>query len=125
MEQDAVIETSKKYPQAFKSMDIKLIDTFFTKNATKTGFMYNYESNNWMGTSTVEIKEIKNWAADYNKDHIMPNSEAKIQILDLQEKIAVVKLEMDWAPNRKGCDYLFLIKEEAWLIDKILWQSVL
>ncbi|NMH88096.1 nuclear transport factor 2 family protein [Flavivirga algicola] len=125
MEQNEIIQISKKYPLAFKNMDISLIDDFFSKNATKTGFMYDYESGDWTDVSTTEISEIKNWVADYNKNGIMPDSEAKVQILDLQEKIAVVKLEMDWAPNRKGCDYLFLIKEDTWLIDKILWQSVL
>ncbi len=125
MEQNEIIQISKKYPQAFKDMDLNLIDRFFTENASKTGFMYDYESSNWTDVSTTGISELKNWVAGYNKKGIMPNSEVKVQILDLQEKIAVVKLEMDWAPNRKGCDYLFLIKEDTWLIDKILWQSIL
>ncbi|AUP81396.1 nuclear transport factor 2 family protein [Flavivirga eckloniae] len=125
MEQNEIIETSKNYPLAFKSMDVSLIDVFFAKNATKTGFMYNYESGSWMDISTVEITEIKNWVTDYNKSDIMPDSEAKVEILDQQDRIAVVKVEMDWAPNRKGCDYLFLVKEDTWLIDKILWQSIL
>lgn len=125
MEQIEIIQISKKYPLAFKTMDLSLIDRFFTKNVTKTGFLYDYESNNWMETMTVGILDLKNWVADYNKHDIMPDSEIKIQILDLQEKIAVVKLEMNWAPNKKGCDYLFLIKEDTWLINKILFQSIL
>ncbi|MDO5980316.1 nuclear transport factor 2 family protein [Flavivirga spongiicola] len=125
MEQSDIIQISKKYPQAFKSMDPNLIDRFFTKNVTKTGFLYDYESSNWTDMTTVGVLDLKNWVTDYNKHDIIPDSEIKIQILDLQEKIAVVKLEMDWAPNKKGCDYLFLIKEDTWLIDKILWQSTL
>ncbi|GAA3605955.1 nuclear transport factor 2 family protein [Flavivirga amylovorans] len=125
MEKNEIIQISKKHPQAFKNMDLDLVDQFFTKNATKTGFMYDYESSKWTDVTTVGLSDFKNWVADYNKNDIMPNSEIKVQVLDLQEKIAIVKLEMDWAPNKKGCDYLFLIKEDRWLIDKILWQSIL
>ncbi|TGV04069.1 nuclear transport factor 2 family protein [Flavivirga rizhaonensis] len=125
MEQNEVIQISKKYPLAFKSMNSSLVDQFFTKNATKTGFMYDYELSKWGDINTVGVSDLKNWVVDYNKNDVMPDSEIKVDILDLQEKIAIVKLEMDWAPNKKGCDYLFLIKENSWLIDKILWQSIL
>ncbi len=125
MEHNQVIEASKQYPLAFKNCALSLIDKFFTKNASKTGFMYNYESDKWMDISTVEIPEIKDWVKTYNANNIMPDSEPKIQVLDIQDKIAVVKVELDWALNRKGCDYIFLVKEKTWLIDKILWQSIL
>ncbi len=125
MEHNQVIEASKQYPLAFKNLAPSLIDKFFTKNASKTGFMYDYESDKWMDISTVEIPEIKDWVKTYNANNIMPDSEPKIQVLDIQDKIAVVKVELDWALNRKGCDYIFLVKEKTWLIDKILWQSIL
>ena len=56
----------------------------------------------------------------------MPESEIEVKILDVQDKIAVVKIDLYWTENRKGCDYLFLVKEnDSWLIDKTLWQSLL
>lgn len=126
MNQNEIIEVSKMYPKAFKEVDESLIDIYFAKNATKTGFLYDYESRNWLGISTIGIEEIKQWVATYNKESIMPNSQIDIEVLDVQAKIAVVKMELEWAKDRKGCDYLFLTKENnTWLIDKILYQSIL
>lgn len=126
MNQKEIIEVSKMYPKAFKELNTNLIDMYFAKNATKTGFIYDYESNKWLDLSTIGVDETKQWVSSYNKENIMPESEINIEILDIQEKIAVVKIDMYWAENKKGCDYLFLVKESSsWLIDKILYQSVL
>ncbi|WP_298425518.1 nuclear transport factor 2 family protein [uncultured Kordia sp.] len=126
MNQNEITKVSKMYPKAFKELDTSLIDKYFTKGATKTGFMYDYESQKWLDLSTVGIDEIKQWVLTYNKEKIMPESEIELKILDIQDKIAVVKIDLYWAENRKGCDYLFLVKEnDSWLIDKTLWQSVL
>ncbi|TPN86828.1 nuclear transport factor 2 family protein [Aquimarina algicola] len=126
MNENEIIKVSKMYPKAFKELDTNLIDKYFAKNATKTGFIYDYDSQKWLDLSTVGIEEIKQWVLLYNKEKIMPESEIDIEILNTQDRIAVVKIDMYWAENRKGCDYLFLVKENSsWYIDKILYQSVL
>ncbi|WP_420573069.1 nuclear transport factor 2 family protein [Kordia sp.] len=126
MNQSEITKVSKMYPKAFKELNTNLIDKYFTKEAIKTGFMYDYESRKWLDLSTVGVDEIKQWVLSYNKEGIMPESEIDVEILDIQNKIAVVKIDMYWTKNRKGCDYLFLIKEnDYWYIDKILWQSIL
>ncbi len=126
MNQNEIIKVSKMYPKAFKELDISLIDNYFSKSATKTGFIYDYDSNKWLDISTVGVDEIKQWVLSYNKDKIMPDSKINIEILGIQDKIAVVQIDMFWAENRKGCDYLFLVKENnSWVIDKILYQSIL
>ncbi|WP_109434665.1 MULTISPECIES: nuclear transport factor 2 family protein [Aquimarina] len=126
MNQNEITKVSKMYPKAFKELDTNLIDKYFAKDATKTGFIYDYESKKWLDLSTVGIDEIKKWVLTYNKEKIMPKSEINLEILDVQEKIAVVKIDMYWAENKKGCDYVFLVKEDSsWYIDKILYQSVL
>ncbi|GAA3582194.1 nuclear transport factor 2 family protein [Snuella lapsa] len=126
MNQNEIISAAKMYPKAFKELNIELIDKYFTINATKTGFMYDYDSNKWLDISTVEINEIKQWATTYNKNNIMPENEINVKILDTKDKIAVVRIDMYWAENKKGCDYLFLVKENnSWIIDKILYQSIL
>jgi len=56
----------------------------------------------------------------------MPDTEANIEVLDAQDRIAVVKIDMFWAEGKKGCDYLYLVKENnTWVIDKILYQSII
>ncbi len=125
-EEKLIIETAKKYPDAFKLMDISLIDASFTTNATKTGFLFDYENGNWLDISTARIPEIKEWAANFNKEGIIPNTEVKINVLDMQDRTAVVKLEMDWLLDKKGCDYIFLVKEDKnWKIQTIVYQSII
>lgn len=57
-----------------------------------------------------------------NKRNLANETMAKIrdvQILDMLDKIAVVKLRAWW-----GIDYLLLSKtSDRWIIEKVLWQS--
>lgn len=126
MNHSEITEVSKMYPKAFKTLDTNLIDKYFAKNAIKTGFIYDYDDSKWMDISTITLNEIKEWASSYNKENIMPESEINVEVLDVQEKIAVVKIDMYWAEHKKGCDYLLLVKEnDSWIIDKVMYQSVL
>ncbi len=126
MEEQSILKTAQMYPLAFQKMDTSLIDSYFTKNATKTGFIYDYENSNWLDASTVNLAEIKTWASTFNKDGIMPETSPSITILDTQDLTAVVKLEMEWLKNLKGCDYINLIKEgNQWKIQTIIYQSIL
>ena len=125
MEQNRVIHVVKSYPKAFKFMDATLIDENFTKNASKTGALYDYETQEWGEVTTANIEEIKNWVASHNKGNIMPDMDIDIQIIDIQDKIALVKIELEWVKNIKGSDYILLVKKgNAWLIDKIYYQSI-
>ena len=126
MEQKDILSVAEKYPLAFKQMNTNLIDTYFTKNATKTGFIFDYEKGEWLDLATVGIPEMKTWAQSFNKDNIIPNTDFKMDILDAQDRTAVVKLEMEWLVGKKGVDYILLVKEENhWKITTIIYQSIL
>ena len=126
MEEKNILAVAEKYPQAFKLMDVNLIDQYFTENATKTGFIFDYDNDKWLDLSTVGLKEIKEWAATFNKEGIMPDTEVKIDVLDSQDRTAVVRLEMDWLADKKGCDYILLVKDSGqWKIQTIIYQSIL
>jgi len=44
----------------------------------------------------------------------------KIEIMDVQDKIACIKLTLYW-----GIDYLLMAKyDDKWMINKVLWQSL-
>ena len=47
-------------------------------------------------------------------------SPKKIEILDLQDKIAAVKVTAYW-----GIDYMFLAKNDKgnWMIEQVIWQG--
>jgi hypothetical protein len=124
-EEKIILETAKNYPRAFKNSDPKLIDECFSPQAIKMGYFYDYEKDEWMDNAISDFEEIKKWASEYNTNNIMPKSNIKATLLDFKDKIAVVKIELEWAPEKWGCDYVFLIKENnKWSIIKILWQSI-
>jgi len=124
-EEKTILEIAKCYPKAFKNSDPKLIDEFFSPKVIKMGFFYDYEKEKWMDNTSSDFEEIKKWATEYNTKNIMPESAFKATLLDFKDKIAVVKIELEWAPEKWGCDYVFLIKENnKWKIIKILWQSI-
>ncbi|TPN81675.1 nuclear transport factor 2 family protein [Aquimarina algicola] len=124
-QESLVIETARKYPMAFKQMDTKLIDIFFSKKISKIGYEYDYIKKSWMGMTNMNCDDLKTSVASYNQNNIMPDTEPDITILDLQDKIAIVKVEIEWAPKIFRFDYLLLTKEDKnWCIEKILWQSI-
>ncbi|UTW61141.1 nuclear transport factor 2 family protein [bacterium SCSIO 12741] len=126
MEKHEILNAAQSYPLAFQKMDTDLIDNQFTKDATKTGFIYDHENKKWLDVSTVGIAEIKEWVVTFNQDNIMPDTPRTMNILDAQDRTAVVKLEMEWSQGLKGCDYINLIKEDGqWKIQTIVYQSIL
>ncbi|WP_298486767.1 nuclear transport factor 2 family protein [uncultured Maribacter sp.] len=126
MEQNKIMTVVKSYPEAFKLMDTSLIDKNFTKNASKTGVLYDYETKKWGELTNANIEEIKKWVTVHNKENSMPDIHIKSQIIDIQDKIALVKIELEWIKNIKGSDYILLVKKgNEWLIDKIYYQSII
>lgn len=120
-----VIEIAKQYVKAFKEVKPELVEKHFLPNATKTGYFYDYEKSEWTDISTHSFGQISEWTKSYNTNGIMPDSGIQATLLDIQDKIAVVKIVAEWVADKWGCDYVFLVKEnEEWRISSILWQSV-
>jgi len=127
MEQEQVIiEVAEQYVKAFKEVNPKLITDYFAPECIKIGYFFNFEEDKWEDKSIHNYNEIKQWVAAYNVEGIMPDSEIKTTLLDVQDKIAVVKLEVEWAPRMWGCDYVLLSKDNGnWLITNIIYQTVI
>lgn len=80
------------------------------------------KKSEWTDISTHSFGQILEWTKSYNTNGIMLDSEIEATLLDIQGKIAVVKVVAEWVADKWGCDY---IKEnEEWRINSILWQSV-
>jgi len=61
---------------------------------------------------TLDILNNPQWGAP-------KNAVKKVEILDVQDKIANVKLTVYW-----GIDYLLLVKyDDRWMITKVIWQA--
>ena len=96
------------------------IERSVSKNLAKVGY--------WRAKDATEYKEspmtydqLYSVAETWNKEgQVDPKTARKdIEILDMMDKTAVVKLSAHW-----GMDYLNLAKvDERWMIINVLWQS--
>jgi len=109
------------YVEGFYSGDTAKIYYSIDQNASKHG----YYKGNQLDTAYRKIPMSFSQMIGYSKNERNRPSEANakirdIQILDLQTKIASVKLRAWW-----GIDYLLLTKmQDRWVVEKVLWQSL-
>ncbi len=108
------------YIEGFYEGDITKIERSIHPELSKLGF----------GSKSKGSKEHKmsyERALDYARDvandpkwKAPKDAAKKVEILDVQDKIACVKLTLYW-----GIDYLLLAKyDDRWMITKVLWQAV-
>ncbi|MEJ2444020.1 MAG: nuclear transport factor 2 family protein [Exilibacterium sp.] len=125
-EKQQILDASMKYYEAFKHVEPELITKYFAPGFRKTGFMYDYDREAYMDLSSHSLEEVIEWASQYNTSNHMPGGDVRMEVLDIQDKTAVVKLVAAWAEERWGVDYLALAKiDERWMITGILWQSLI
>jgi hypothetical protein len=117
----AVRKAANDYIEGFYFGDTAKIYYSIDANASKHG----YYKGNQSDTGYRKIPMSFSQMIGYSKNERNRPSEANakirdIQILDLQSKIASVKLRAWW-----GIDYLLLTKmQDKWVIEKVLWQSL-
>jgi len=109
------------YVEGFYFGDTSKIYYSIDQQASKHGYYKGSPSD----TAYQKIPMSFSQMIGYSKNERNRPSEANakirdIQILDLQSKIASVKLRAWW-----GIDYLLLTKmQDRWVIEKVLWQSL-
>ncbi len=83
MEQNRVIHVVKSYPKAFKFMDATPIDENFTKNASKTGALYDYETQEWGEVATVSAQNF-----------IAPSGEGSPNSQSFADRVSVLRFQL-------------------------------
>jgi hypothetical protein len=117
----AVHKAANDYIEGFYFGDTARIYYSIDQEASKHGYYKRSQSD----TSFIKIPMSFSQMIRYSKNEKNRPSEANamirdIQILDLQSKIAAVKVRAWW-----GIDYLLLTKmQDRWIIEKVLWQSL-
>jgi hypothetical protein len=125
-ETQQIIDTAKNYVLAFKNTAPSLVSKHFTKDFIKTGFFFLHEQNKWDEIRTHGFDEVKKWTSTYNKDQVMPDTEINVSLLEISDKLAVVKIIAEWAPGVKGLDFVILVKQENdWKIRSVSWQTII
>ena len=112
----AVKEAVLDYVEAIYEIDPSRIERSVHPELAKRGF---YIDNGYQEVP-MTFDQLVDLAGKYNKDGKIPDDAPKeVEILDLLDKTASVKLTAHW-----GIDYMHLAKYDGkWMIVNVLWQS--
>ncbi|MEQ8627328.1 nuclear transport factor 2 family protein [Ekhidna sp.] len=114
-----ITKAAINYVESIYKVDTLLLSKI-SINLTKQGYYYSRRDSTW-SKSPMTYQELKQTAATYNKNGwIPPKAPKRVEILDMDERVANVKVYAIW-----GFDYLLMTKNDEgdWIIDQILWQS--
>ncbi len=117
---EKIITASNAYLESIYDVDTSKVYQYIDKELFKKGAYYSKKNKTWT-VDNMTFTDMVSTAEKYNsKGTLPPNSPKIVRILDMEEKIANVKVEAIW-----GIDYLLLLKDEQekWKITDILWQS--
>ena len=108
------------YVEALYEVQPERIERSVSKDLAKVGY-WRSEDKTTYRESPMSYEQLVDLAGEWNKSGRVDAEKApkNIEILDLMDQIAVVKLSADW-----GIDYLNLAKKDGrWMIVNVLWQS--
>ena len=108
------------YVEGIYEVQPERIERSVSKDLAKVGYWRAPDATTY-GEAPMSYEELVDLAGKWNKSgNVDPEKAPKqIEILDLMDQIAVVKLSAQW-----GIDYLNLAKIDGrWMIKNVLWQS--
>lgn len=123
--EDTVIKDVKQaafnYIDAFYKVDTTLAYKSVHKNLRKVGWWYDQKKKAYSGDIEMPFDDLISLAKKWNVkgDRVNDQSPRKVDILEVSDKIAAVKITAVW-----GIDYLNMVKtKEGWKAINIVWQS--
>lgn len=121
-EQSKIKRAALDYLEGFYEGDTLKIKRSIHPDLSKYGFSKDRKTKAYKKGRTMTYKKAIGFAIDVLEDPqwaAPKGAVKKVEILDIQDKIANVKVTAYW-----GIDYLLLVKEKGkWMILKVLWQS--
>lgn len=106
------------YVEGFYLVQPDRIERSVSRSLSKVGYVHSKEGYREIART---YEQLHTGSKRYNaKGHInLKTASKEIEILDILDQIAVVKLSAEW-----GVDYLNLAKKEGrWMIVKVIWQT--
>ena len=116
----AVIQVSMDYAEAMYTADTEIMESCLHDNFIKYGYYWKGSTETFSDMTRITRDQMVQIANDWNKDKWVPADAPKdVALLDMQEKIAVVKLTAYW-----GIEYLQIAEVgSAWKIVQVLSQN--
>jgi hypothetical protein len=116
----SVIQAAQEYVAAMYGADSGIMDNCLHENFVKYGYYWKGSTESFSDMTRITRDQMVQIARDWNKNQWVPADPPKdVNLLDIQENIAVVKLTAYW-----GVEYLHITKaDSAWKIIQILSQN--
>lgn len=119
-ESEAVLQACNGYFDAFYKGDVEAVEKYFSPTLYKAGF-WKQEDGTYTEHLVMRYDDVMKFAqrvAD-EKDFAGDDAVKEIEILEVSDKIANVKVKGNW-----GFDYILLWKDENnWKIEQVIWQG--
>lgn len=117
-ETEKLMLAGNDYIDAFYNGDSIKLQRSISPNVIKYGYYRPKDSSGYVG-EPMSFREMQNYAASVAKRTNRKEQPRKVEILDMMDKTAALKVTAWW-----GIDYLLLVKKDnKWMIDYVLWQS--
>lgn len=118
---EAVRQAALDYVEGIYNVEPERIERSVHPDLAKVGYWWSKDDAAYQ-EDRMTYDELVSLAGRWNKNgRVDPATAPKeIQVLDLMDKTAVVKLRADW-----GVDHMHLAKIDGkWMIVNVLWQSI-
>ena len=117
----AVYNSAMNYVDGIYNVDPDKIAQCVHPDLVKRGFYWKGNEQDYSDLITVSYSQLVSISKEWNKEGWLPEDAIKkVEVLDLQEQIAIVKVTAYW-----GVDYLEIVKtQNGWLILNILWENI-
>ena len=117
-DREAVRQAGLDYVEGVYSVQPERIERSVHPTLVKRGF-YKKDASTPYAELHMTYDQLVNLARTWNKDGKRDTRVKNVEVLDLADKTAVVKITAQW-----GIDYMLLGKfDNGWKITQIIWQS--
>jgi len=116
-----VTQAGYNYIDTFYKADTTLAYKSVHKELRKVGWWYDKKKSAYSDKSEMSFDKLINLAKRWNTKGDRTNAESprKVEILEVSDKIAVVKVTAVW-----GIDYINMVNtDKGWKAINIVWQS--
>ena len=121
-DRELVTKACTNYIEGFYEGNTDKLKAALKPTLYKFGFRKSKKTNKYGNASYMTFEGALKFAknVEAKKSYAKKGSPKKIEILDLLEKIAVVKTKAYW-----GTDYILLAKQNngSWMIEQVIWQG--
>ena len=120
-DKDLVTKACINYLEGFYEGNTDKLKASLQPTLNKFGFWKSDKTKKYGKKIPMTFEGALKFAKDVEarKNYAKKGAPKKVEILDLQDKIAVVKVTAYW-----GIDYMFLSKQgDSWMIEQVIWQG--